>query len=187
MFDQFAARAEAVGSEVHRLDTMPAAREFILSLLGPLGVADRPGDLALWAGGAPAGESDRGRMVDRAPGLRFEVSRDLAASARVGVSAMDWALADTGTLAQDQTAVEQRLVSTLPRVHIALVHTGCVLPDLAALIEKVGPAWPPFLALITGPSRTADIERVLTIGVHGPSRLIIVGVNEALDSPGDGQ
>jgi L-lactate dehydrogenase complex protein LldG len=41
-------------------------------------------------------------------------------------------------------------------------------------MRRFDPARVPFLALVTGPSRTADIERVLTIGVHGPRRLIIV-------------
>ena len=91
---------------------------------------------------------------------------------------MDWALADTGTVVQIADTVDQRLVSTLPALHIALVSTASILPNLPALLSRVDPRKTGYLAFITGPSRTADIERVLTIGVHGPARLVIVMVDE---------
>jgi L-lactate dehydrogenase complex protein LldG len=62
---------------------------------------------------------------------------------------------------------------------VALVGTGQLLPDLAAVLGRIQPSKAGYLAMITGPSRTADIERVLTIGVHGPLRLIVVFVDEA--------
>jgi L-lactate dehydrogenase complex protein LldG len=92
----------------------------------------------------------------------------------VGISQVDWALADTGTLVVDATEVEGRLVSTLPRIHVALVGADRILPDMASVLGRIKPAKAGFLSMITGPSRTADIERVLTIGVHGPERLVIV-------------
>ena len=113
------------------------------------------------------------------PGVHFEVTRERAAEARFGISQMDWALADTGTLAQDATAVDKRLVSTLPAIHIALVATAALVPDMPTWLTKVEPSASGYLSLITGPSRTADIERVLTIGVHGPDRLIIVFCDES--------
>ena len=91
---------------------------------------------------------------------------------------MDWGLADTGTLVQDATDVDKRLVSTLPPLHIAIVPTAALLPDLAAVFERVDPRKSAYLSFITGPSRTADIERVLTIGVHGPERLVIILVDD---------
>jgi L-lactate dehydrogenase complex protein LldG len=91
---------------------------------------------------------------------------------------MDWALADTGSLVADQTAVEQRLASTLPTIHIAIIGTDRILADKSAVFTRINPAASRYIAFITGPSRTADIERVLTIGVHGPKRLIIVFVDE---------
>ena len=91
---------------------------------------------------------------------------------------MDWALADTGTLVQDATAVDQRLVSTLPTIHVALIATDGLRPDMPTWLADADPNRMGYLSMITGPSRTADIERVLTIGVHGPVRLIIIFVDE---------
>jgi L-lactate dehydrogenase complex protein LldG len=96
----------------------------------------------------------------------------------VGISQMDWAIANTGTLAQDSTPFEQRLASSLSFIHIALVATDGLLADMPSLLTKINPKESSYIAMITGPSRTADIERVLTIGVHGPQRLIIVFVDE---------
>jgi L-lactate dehydrogenase complex protein LldG len=110
--------------------------------------------------------------------VKFEVTRELAARAKFGISQMEWALADTGSLAQNSTAIEQRLVSSLSTIHIALVPTGGILPDMPSLLSRVNPKESAYIAMITGASRTADIERVLTIGVHGPERLIIVFVDE---------
>jgi L-lactate dehydrogenase complex protein LldG len=79
---------------------------------------------------------------------------------------------------QDATAVEKRLVSTLPPIHVAVLGTERILEDLGAVLQRLRPDQLNYISFITGPSRTADIERVLTIGVHGPARLIIVAVDE---------
>ena len=102
----------------------------------------------------------------------------MAAAAKVGISQVDWALADTGTLVQNATAIDQRLVSTLPTIHVALIEASGLRPDMDAWLADVRPDQANYIAMITGPSRTADIERVLTIGVHGPERLIIVFIDQ---------
>jgi len=79
---------------------------------------------------------------------------------------------------QDQTEAQQRLASSLPVIHVALLGTERILSDKAALLTRIDPKKSRFIAFITGPSRTADIERVLTIGVHGPKRLIVLAVDE---------
>ena len=177
MYDQFKTRAEAVSAEVHRFETQTAALDFIAGFLRAEGVADAPNQHAVWADCPFLNGIDRQQLAGIA-GLQFEITRERAAEARFGISQMDWALADTGTLAQDATAVDKRLVSTLPAIHIALVATAALLPDMPAWLTRVEPETAGYLSLITGPSRTADIERVLTIGVHGPSRLIIIFVDE---------
>jgi L-lactate dehydrogenase complex protein LldG len=171
-FETFKTRAEAVSAEVHRFATRPEALAFIL------GFVREQGGSALWAAGGFLPEAERPEACQQAPGLSFQVERAAAAEAAVGISEMDWAAANTGTLVQDAAAVQQRLVSTLPPVHLALIGTQRIQPDMAAVLGRIHPGQTNYIAMITGPSRTADIERVLTIGVHGPKRLVIVAVDE---------
>lgn len=177
MYQQFKTRAEGVSAEVFRFETCGKAVEFILQFLQQEGLADAPQQHAVWANCRFLDRIDRQELAAVA-GLKFDVTRELAANARFGINQMEWALADTGTLADDSSAVEQRLVSSLPAIHIALVPTSGLLADMPALLTRVNPQKNPYIAMITGPSRTADIERVLTIGVHGPERLVIVFVDE---------
>lgn len=176
MYEQFKARAVGVGAEVHRFRTKEDAAAFIITLLKEEGVADAPGSYAVWAKG-PFLE-DISPVSVHFPGLTFEVTRERAAQAKVGISDMSFAVADTGSLVQDQGAIEQRLVSSLTGIHIAVVPSANIVADKVALFKRISPATSRYIAFITGPSRTADIERVLTIGVHGPERLVIVFVDE---------
>ncbi|HZZ84103.1 MAG TPA: lactate utilization protein [Anaeromyxobacteraceae bacterium] len=178
MFETFRARAEAVSAEVRRVATRAEALEVVLGVLRDAGVGEGAGEGAVWAEGPFLAGLDEGSLARRVPGLTFEVTREAAAAARVGVTEMDFAVANTGTLAQAADDPAQRLASTLPAIHVALVPADRMVADLGELFARLGPARSRYLALVTGPSRTADIERVLTIGVHGPARLVIVVVDD---------
>jgi L-lactate dehydrogenase complex protein LldG len=95
--------------------------------------------------------------------------------AEVGITSADYALADTGTLVV-RSSSEARLPSLLPPVHIAVVPTGRLLSSLDELLTVLPtPADDTAsMVLITGPSRTADIEQILVRGVHGPGELHVV-------------
>lgn len=177
LYEQFKARAEGVSAEVYRFASQEQALEFLKSFLRAEGASNTPQGAALWADSSFLAGADREKLHD-VPGLKFEVTRESAAQARFGINRMAWALADTGSLAHNATAIEQRLVSSLPAIHIAFVPTNGILPDMPTLLSRVNPKECAYLAMITGPSRTADIERVLTIGVHGPERLVIIFVDE---------
>jgi len=93
----------------------------------------------------------------------------------VGVSTAQAAIAETGTLVLDSAGERHRLVSLVPPVHIAIVNASSIvdtLSDALALLQKkeISPA----ITFITGPSRTADIELTLAIGVHGPQELYVI-------------
>lgn len=178
MYELFKLKAEGVGAEVCRFGTKDEALAFIGGLLRAEGVRDTPGGYALWADGPFLKTVDKGSLQAQTPGLKFPVTRELAADSLVGISEAGYALTDTGSLVTDQSAVEQRLVSTLPVIHIAIIGTDKILDGKTAVFSKVNPSNSRYIAFITGPSRTADIERVLTIGVHGPKRLVIVFVDE---------
>ncbi|ABQ24369.1 LutC/YkgG family protein [Geotalea uraniireducens] len=178
MYEQFKLRAEGVGAEVHRFRTRGDALGFILTFLQQEGTADAPQSYAVWANGPFLTGIDTAQLSGKVPGLSFNVSRQTAADSRIGISEAGWALTDTGSLVADQTAVEQRLAATLPVIHITLIGTDRILPDKTAVFSRITPETSRYIAFITGPSRTADIERVLTIGVHGPKRLVIVFIDE---------
>jgi L-lactate dehydrogenase complex protein LldG len=97
-----------------------------------------------------------------------------------GVTTADYAVADTGTLVLISGGERHRLISLLPPVHLCLLAKNRLLPDLGCLLERVredahGRAvLPHAMTLISGPSRTADIEQTLTTGVHGPHRLHVL-------------
>jgi L-lactate dehydrogenase complex protein LldG len=178
MFATFKARAEAVSAEVHRFPDRGQALSFVSELLKREEPADPAAPRAGWAYAGFLAPDERRALEADVPGLSFTVTQQAAAGARVGVSQMGWAVANTGTLAQAADRVESRLVSTLPPIHVAIVPSDRIVPDLGALLRELSPSQSRYLALVTGPSRTADIERVLTIGVHGPGRLVIVFVDD---------
>ncbi|HKZ17999.1 MAG TPA: lactate utilization protein [Geobacteraceae bacterium] len=179
MYEQFKANAEGAGNtEVRRFGLKSEALAFIEDILTKEDVGDAPGSYAVWAESPFLSGTEREALAVKYHGLTFQVTRELSKGARVGITRMDWGIADTGTLVQDSTAAEQRLASALPLIHIALLGTGNIVPDLPSVMTKVHPDKSAYIALITGPSKTADIERVLAIGVHGPERLYIACVDE---------
>ncbi len=109
---------------------------------------------------------------------------DLRARAQAigaGLTPAAWGVAETGTLVVDSVDEDLRLCSMLPERHIALLPAEKVAPDLESIsgeLDSLMARRPGYLAFITGPSRTADIERVLTIGVHGPADLFILLIGE---------
>ena len=105
-----------------------------------------------------------------------EELRQACASAAVGITSAEFALADTGTLVMLSSAEEARMISLLPPVHIAVVPRARILTGLDELLSM---APQPGLStssmvLITGPSRTADIEQILVRGVHGPGEIHVL-------------
>ena len=104
-----------------------------------------------------------------------------AAASDVGVSGVDFALADTGTLVLLARKGQARSISLLPPVHIAVVKPEQLLSGLSDLFpilrrqaEAEGGDLSSAITFITGPSRTADIELTLVVGVHGPQQLHVV-------------
>jgi L-lactate dehydrogenase complex protein LldG len=179
MYEMFKAKAEVVGGEVLRFSTKAEALDFIWGFLKKEDIKDAPGSYALWADSPILKGVDTKALARKILGLKFEVTRQLAKEAKICITQVDWGIANTGTVAQDSTAVEQRLAAALPWIHIALLSTDNIVADLPALMSRMHPSRNRYITLTTGPSRTADIERVLAIGVHGPERLIIVCIDDA--------
>jgi L-lactate dehydrogenase complex protein LldG len=102
--------------------------------------------------------------------------RAACAAAGAGITSADYALADTGTLVMIASPAEARLISLLPPLHIAVVPQDRILTGLDELFSLLArPAeQTSSMVLITGPSRTADIEQILVRGVHGPGAIHVV-------------
>ncbi|WP_243309814.1 LutC/YkgG family protein [Fundidesulfovibrio agrisoli] len=178
MFDLFKAKAEAVSAEVHRFATKKEGLDFIRQLMTTEGIADEPQSYAVWTECPFLEGVDRDELVKEFPGLKFNVTRTFAEQSKIGITQMHWGLANTGSVCQNSTPAEERLASSLSWIHVAILGTDQILPDMPTLLEKVDPKDCAYLAIISGPSRTADIERVLTIGVHGPQRLVVVCIDD---------
>ena len=105
--------------------------------------------------------------------------RAACATADIGITSADYVLADTGTLVMLSSPQEARLISLLPPIHLAIFSRERILSGLDELLTVVPkPAeQSSAMVLITGPSRTADIEQILVRGVHGPGEIyaVIVG------------
>ena len=98
-----------------------------------------------------------------------------------GISEAQYGIAELGTLIQAQTDVDGRIVATMSEYYIGILKESAILDtydDAFDMLDKLDP-FPNFVGFITGPSRTADIECVGTVGVHGPLRMAAVIIEDA--------
>jgi L-lactate dehydrogenase complex protein LldG len=117
----------------------------------------------------------------------LRLDRDKIEQAQIGISQCLMGIAQLGSLFHDASQLHTRLVSMLPPIHFALVPTHTLVATFSDALQWIQQKYdghlPPYLSFITGPSKTADIERQLTIGVHGPGKLIIL----CIDNPEVGE
>lgn len=90
------------------------------------------------------------------------------------------AIADTGSLVLIPGPHEPRSLSLVPPIHVALVRVSTLFASLAAAMQALAPQsdMPTNFLLVTGPSKTADIQQTLAYGAHGPKELIIVLIDD---------
>ena len=162
---QFAESLKALNGDVRFASGFEQARALAEEL-----VASRP----FIASSAPA--------VARC-GFSGSFSRDSAASAQVGITSADFALADTGSLVFLSESAESRLISLLPPDHIAIVEAEKILGGIEELFARVPlPAsQSSSMVIVTGPSRTGDIEMRLVRGVHGPGNVTVIVIEDVTD------
>ncbi len=95
----------------------------------------------------------------------------------LGVTGCDCLIAQTGSIAVSTRSAGGRALSVLPPVHLVIARREQIVPDLTGAMDwlrrRYDQHWPSSLSLITGPSRTADIEKILVMGAHGPKRLAV--------------
>ncbi len=110
---------------------------------------------------------------------------DLFESVEAGFTSTLGGVAETGGLLLAPGPEEPRLLSLVPPVHLALLQASSIHDTLWSAIMALG--WdtspPPNALLISGPSKTADIEQTLAYGVHGPKRLVVILVDDLPATP----
>ena len=168
--NSFIAAAEQVGARVEQGHDISSAATYINDRIsGPLILPPSP---SLQRSGI--------RLALEKVGVTIidNYFRAQAPTAGGGLTGANFGIADTGSVVLESTDEATRLASTLPEQHFVLLDPGKIVTDGIAAVAPLRALHRRdarnFIAYITGPSRTADIERVLTIGVHGPKRLHIL-------------
>jgi L-lactate dehydrogenase complex protein LldG len=170
MLDRFIAKAKLAGAETAPVSGPEAAAAFIADFLKKNGLKTaiispdlkiRPPFEAAFAGVGTA----------LPPGALW---------VDAGIVSADYGIAETGTLVHFDGSDDEKNAWTLPEVCLCVLDAVKIVPALEAIAAEISAhlgrtdVASPQVSLVTGPSRTADVENQLTIGVHGPSRLIIV-------------
>jgi L-lactate dehydrogenase complex protein LldG len=178
LLDEFRQKAEPLGVAVWRVSGVAGAVAVITEWIASLGAASVvvASELGQRAPGLPAGLEAAG--VEVRPSLVPEETRD----APVGLSLAHLAVAETGSALLAEPSLEDRSVGMLTLAQAIVCPTSALAPTLdeaVPLLREI--ALRPggsFSTLVTGPSRTADIERVLTVGVQGPGVVMVLFVDE---------
>jgi L-lactate dehydrogenase complex protein LldG len=182
LLDRFLAELSLAGGTGHRVQGADEALDTLRSLAAAAGARRA----VMWRHPLLAKLDLRIAFTDTGIECR-EVGADMTdvdrltmmAGADLGVTAVDYAVAETGSLVLCSRPGQDRLVSLLPPVHVALLAPSALVPSLDALPPLLrrdldGPGGVSNIVLVTGPSRTADIELSLTRGVHGPKTLHVI-------------
>jgi L-lactate utilization protein LutC len=158
--------ASALSQIAQIIENVSAKRIFLGQgpVLGRLGIAEQLTEL--------------GHEVSVAGKLTANDARDVFFASDLSLSGVDYLIAETGTVVVTARPEEPRSLSLLAPVHIAVADEIQLLPDLFDLFDKSvwgGQGGPPScVTLITGPSKTGDIELRLVTGVHGPREIHVV-------------
>ncbi len=169
---RFRDECSAAGGFVHLVADPTAAADAVPNLL-----RERSVRRALLGSGAVLDLLDLPKRL-AAAGIETGTGRDDFFSADAGITGVDYLIAETGSIVLLTRPDQPRSLSLLPPLHIAVADRSQLLPDLFDLFET--PLWaerqglPACLSLITGPSKTGDIELRLVTGVHGPGEVHVV-------------
>jgi L-lactate utilization protein LutC len=169
LVERFCTEIESLGGQVLHC-TAQQAGENILELLKEINIER----VQAWsAGNLPLGVTNQLLQA----GIHLQTAPD--PQIRVGLTGVRAAAADTGSLALASAPGQPLTASLLPEIHIACLRTQDIVPTMADLLSQPWVSQAANTVLISGPSRTADIEMTLTIGVHGPKELIVVCIDES--------
>ncbi len=183
LMDHFEREVQALGGEVIRCaaEEGPARAARSLQSLGVRSlIAWERDDPILGAICEACAQRGMAISIPRFPaegGGAHQTALTQASHADAGLTGATAGLADTGTLVLPAGPGRPSIASLLPATHLAVLRSRDVYPSLESWLEAGGASdvlSAPAVALVSGPSRTADIEMTLTVGVHGPGKLIVL-------------
>jgi L-lactate dehydrogenase complex protein LldG len=175
-FEEFEMRAKNVAAKVFRVKTAVEAQSVIVDIIKS---SEAKKVVATNEVLAPSGLRETLKTLNVELYSEQSDIRTHADTSDVGIACVEFGIAETGSVCEDGLAIEQRLITTLPPISIVVMNSNKVVPTIEAAFETISTVFDRgYISFITGPSRTSDIERVLTIGVHGPSQLVIIAIDE---------
>ncbi len=123
-------------------------------------------------------------------GITLRAPQDVATvrDAPLGITAARLAIAETGSVLLQENELAGRSVSLMTQHLIVLCPAKALVPSLdeaAPVLREISQTGPSYATFVTGPSRTADIERELAVGVQGPGELHVIFLPDTLHSSGD--
>jgi len=116
-------------------------------------------------------------------GIPFESHIDHILDARIGITRCEYLVARLGTVVVSSRQSPGRKITVFPEIHLVLGYTSQLVPDLKQALnsikKKYRENYPSMVSLISGPSRTADIEKTLVMGAHGPKELYVFLIDDS--------
>lgn len=199
LVETFSAKAAAVAAVVQEAPNMAAALQYVVDVCeskapaelladepgteqGPLGSNQVPTRVKRVVAAPELGEADFAELAKACEEKGFlcirEGLRNYLAGIDVGLSCAELGVAGSGTCMVNTDNEDARLTGMISEISVILLRKSAIYPDLPSIAqrlrERMNAAPATYTTLITGPSRTADIERVAAVGVHGPLELHII-------------
>ena len=116
-------------------------------------------------------------------GIPYESNPEAILEARIGITRCEYLIARLGTVMVSSRLSPGRKITVYPEIHLVVGYTSQLVPDLkqalANLKKKYRDNFPSMVSLITGPSRTADIEKTLVMGAHGPKEFYVFLIDDS--------
>ncbi len=186
LIDALAVSAAAAEWKVARVSSLVDAKQYVVDLVGSLearsvvrSAQEVVEKLVLESVLPPLGVALTTMALDGPDDEQRANLRERAISADLGVTGVDYAIVETGSCVLLASEEVSRLVALTPPVHLAIVQRGQVLPSLDELFtlrrrEALVEGTSSYMNIISGPSRSGDIDQTIVTGVHGPREVHMV-------------
>ncbi len=173
---QFVSEVEEVNGNAEIVANATSIEKYILKLV----MEKQLSTFSIWESEYFKALNLKHKIKDQGLKLITATKQNRISKSDIGITEADYAIADTGTLVLLTDKNQPRSVSLLPPIHLAVVKKENIVRNIHDLFIILKDQWiqtqelSSCMIFITGPSRTADIELNLTLGVHGPKELYII-------------